>query len=248
VAPLEPWEKVLVDSDAFSETVHGHVACTDCHNGVQDPNKDRAHENLIAIPSEDSERACGECHPNVTAVFPLSLHVSQEGYWTVINERSVPEDHAALEEMFGNHCSACHTTCGDCHVSQPRVSGGGFIDGHVFNASPSMTRNCTACHGSRVGNEYLGKHEGIKADVHFRQGRMKCTDCHTDHEMHGEMVNCDDCHAGSENVSVRRRIIVTRGCNYRAVRPAIPPRLPDRMDWKCTRCTAATCLARCAIR
>ena len=75
-----------------------------------------------------------------------------------------------------------------------------------------MTRNCTACHGSRVGYEYLGKHEDIRADVHFRQGRMTCSDCHTADEMHGDyanideslpdhrydgasMPNCADCHA-----------------------------------------------------
>jgi thiosulfate/3-mercaptopyruvate sulfurtransferase len=114
--------------------------------------------------------------------------------------------------MFGNHCASCHTTCGDCHVSQPNSVGGGLIEGHVFNQTPSMTRNCTACHGSRVGNEYLGKHEDIKADVHFRQGRMNCMDCHTAAEMHGDfrthqgelpahrydgaqMPNCRDCHA-----------------------------------------------------
>jgi thiosulfate/3-mercaptopyruvate sulfurtransferase len=32
----------------------------------------------------------------------------------------------------------------------------------------------------------MGKHEDIKADIHFRQGRMKCTDCHTADEMHGD--------------------------------------------------------------
>ena len=57
-----------------------------------------------------------------------------------------------------------------------------------------MTRNCTACHGSRVGNEYMGKHEDIKADVHFRQGRMQCVDCHDGKEMHGYPQDCETCH------------------------------------------------------
>jgi thiosulfate/3-mercaptopyruvate sulfurtransferase len=148
----------------------------------------------------------------VTDTFQDSLHATQSGYWTTIEARSTPEDHPALEEMFGNHCASCHTTCGDCHVSQPNSVGGGLIEGHVFNETPSMTRNCTACHGSRVGSEYLGKHEDIKADVHFRQGRMNCVDCHTNAEMHGDyttpegelpahrydsdqLPNCQDCHA-----------------------------------------------------
>ena len=41
-----------------------------------------------------------------------------------------------------------------------------------------MTRSCTACHGSRVGNEYLGKNEGFPGDVHFREARMNCVKCH----------------------------------------------------------------------
>jgi len=104
--------------------------------------------------------------------------------------------------MFGNHCSNCHATCGECHVSQPNLVGGGFIEGHLFNREPSMTRNCTACHGSRVGNEYLGKHEDLRADVHFRQGRMTCVDCHTGHEMHGQLSDCTACHIGPEELSV----------------------------------------------
>lgn len=183
MAPLEPWEKVLV-SQGFPDTVHGKAGCTTCHAGQQSPDKESAHTDMIAYPSADVE-ACGQCHPQVAETFPTSLHASQEGYWTVLEERGADRNHPEMQEMFGNHCASCHTTCGDCHVSQPRSVGGGLIDGHEFNASPSMTRNCTACHGSRVGNEYLGKNEGLMADVHFRQARMKCTDCHTGEAMHG---------------------------------------------------------------
>ena len=194
MAPLEPWEKVLVDGEIFPTTAHGQISCLECHNGIQDPNKEIAHTDLVALPSENAANNCSECHPVISNMFPDSLHATQKGYWTQLDARSTPEDHPAIEEMFGNHCQSCHTSCGDCHVSQPRSTGGGFISGHVFEKEPSMTRNCTACHGSRVGNEYLGKHEDIKADVHFRQGRMKCVDCHTSHEMHGQTTGCSYCH------------------------------------------------------
>ena len=104
--------------------------------------------------------------------------------------------------MFGNHCSSCHTSCGDCHVSQPAPVGGGFIEGHMFNKTPALTRNCTACHGSRVGNEYLGKNEGTQADVHFRQGRMACVDCHTGDQMHMLDTSCVECHNGVQAPAV----------------------------------------------
>ncbi len=210
MAPLEPWEKVLVDIEAFGEDKHSSISCTDCHGGVDTLDKDGAHTDMVADPSAGGEQ-CAACHSDVTDTFETSLHSSLQGYWTAIDARSTPENHPALEEMFGNHCASCHTTCGDCHVSQPNSVGGGLIEGHVFNQTPSMTRNCTACHGSRVGNEYLGKHEDIKADVHFRQGRMNCMDCHTGTELHGDyttpegelpahryegdqLPNCRDCH------------------------------------------------------
>lgn len=203
MAPLEPWEKVLIsDPTAFLGSVHGHVACTDCHAGVQSPEKAVAHDGLVANPSQDFESACGDCHPDVASSQPGNLHVTQAGYWTVLHARSTPENQPALETMFDNHCASCHTTCGDCHVSQPASVGGGFIDGHMFQQTPSMTRNCTACHGSRVGNEYLGKNEGIKADVHFREGRMNCVDCHDGSQMHGDPADCATCHPAPEDATV----------------------------------------------
>ncbi len=197
MAPLEPWEKVLIDAEAFADTIHGYLECQECHQGVQSPDKDLAHTDLVTHPSDDPETYCGDCHPNLTSTAANSLHASLDGYWTVLQTRGVPQDHPPSQEMFGNHCESCHASCGDCHVSRPTSVAGGFIDGHVFQAEPSMTNNCTACHGSRVGNEYLGKHEDLKADVHFRQGRMTCIDCHTGQEMHGEEPNCQDCHITS---------------------------------------------------
>ncbi len=194
MAPLEPWEKVLVSQEDFFGEVHGQIDCMFCHAGVQAPEKESAHAGLIPDPSTGEARICETCHAETNHTFETSLHASLGGYWTAINARSVPENHPALETMFGNHCNSCHTTCGDCHISQPNSVGGGFIEGHVMQKTPSMTRNCTACHGSRVGAEYLGKHEDIPGDVHFRLGRMNCMDCHTGMEMHDSTGSCTECH------------------------------------------------------
>ncbi len=212
MAPLEPWEKVLVDGEAFPQTDHGELTCIECHLGTNVSDKTAAHEGMVVSPSAQPEIYCAECHEEETAAFPNSLHNTQAGYWTAINSRNgnVPEDHAQLQEMFGNHCATCHTTCGECHVSQPENVGGGLFTGHVFEATPPMTRSCTACHGSRVGNEFLGKNEGYPGDVHFREARMSCVKCHEGAELHGmteetasaehrlsgaEDPQCIDCHA-----------------------------------------------------
>ena len=202
MAPLEPWAKVLVNSEKFSATVHGNIECTECHQGAQSSDKETAHTDMIARPSDGDPNACSKCHPDITAVYPNSLHASLQGYWTALDRRSVPENHPALEEGFNNHCSNCHASCGDCHVSQPANVGGGFFDGHVFTLTPPMTQSCTACHGSRVGNEYLGKNEGYAGDVHFREGRMNCVDCHGDHELHGQPSECTQCHTAPEDMTM----------------------------------------------
>ena len=206
MAPLEPWEKVLVSLE-FTESVHGSAACTDCHGGQMAEDKDTAHQGLVANPTTDPEKLCGSCHQEIAASFPNSLHATLDGYWTVLETRSTPENHPKIEEAFGNHCASCHTTCGDCHVSQPSSVGGGLLNGHLFEKTPPMTRTCTACHGSRVGAEYLGKHEEIPGDVHFREGRMNCVACHQGVDLHAaseedaghryagvQLPACQDCH------------------------------------------------------
>ena len=189
MAPLEPWQKALVEAEAFTSTEHGEIECVDCHGGLDAPEKEEAHTDLVARPSDGDADVCVDCHETEVASAANSLHTTQEGYWTVLEARGADREHPAMQEMFGNHCASCHTSCGDCHVSQPASVGGGLLDGHLFTSNPPMTRTCTACHGSRVGNEYMGKNEETLADVHFRMERMTCLDCHTGSELHGEQVN-----------------------------------------------------------
>ncbi len=205
MAPLEPWEKVIV-GDAFFTNVHAQTTCSACHAGDSSTlEKEAAHTGLITAPDADPQRTCGNCHNDIVTTSVDSLHSTQAGYFQTMYSRSLPENHVALEEMFGNHCQSCHTTCGDCHIAQPDSVGGGLLNGHEYVKTPPMTRTCTACHGSRVGNEYMGKNEGVSGDVHFRQGRMNCVACHDGASMHdseganhryeGEQgPSCESCH------------------------------------------------------
>ena len=103
MAPLEPWEKVLIE-DEFISTTHGQVLCIVCHEGVQSPNKDEAHANMISDPSAAPNQGCQMCHSSEAESFESSLHSNLNGYWKAINTRSAPENHEELEGMFGNHC------------------------------------------------------------------------------------------------------------------------------------------------
>jgi thiosulfate/3-mercaptopyruvate sulfurtransferase len=115
------------------------------------------------------------------------------------------ENTPCLREGFNGKCMDCHTTCGECHISRPNSVGGGFIYAHNFKKRPHLSQQCTACHGSRMGAEYLGENQGCKGDVHYISHGLMCVDCHTADELHGggeaqhryEVMNiprCENCH------------------------------------------------------
>ena len=112
MAPLETWEKVIIGEEFFTN-VHGSTTCVACHAGDSSTSeKEAAHVGLIAAPDADPQRTCGNCHSEIVSTSAESLHVSQAGYFQAMYSRSLPENHAALDEMLGNHCQSCLTTCG----------------------------------------------------------------------------------------------------------------------------------------
>jgi hypothetical protein len=210
VPPLEAWEKVFIDAEAYAQDLHSKMlTCTTCHGGEAVDDMQTAHTGLVADPAAPDVNKCGTCHVDIATSAAQSLHATLTGYDTALYQRSSPENHPALETMESYHCESCHTTCGDCHISQPNSVGGGLLEGHAFVQKPPMSRTCTACHGSRVKNEYYGLNEGLPGDVHLRQARLACTDCHTADEMHGMgdfagltsrydgpvQPTCESCHA-----------------------------------------------------
>ena len=204
--PLEAFQKVLV-SHHFPETLHGKLGCSSCHGG--NPKADTFREAHLGIEPYSLDRiraTCGDCHKEIVDFHEVSLHGSVNGYFTAFLSRS---DSSKLEEyrkIHDNHCADCHTTCADCHISRPQSVGGGLVSGHIFVKRPSITESCTACHGSRIGDEYLGKNPGLPPDLHWKKGEMDCIDCHSGVELHGdgstplnryEVSNspkCQDCH------------------------------------------------------
>jgi hypothetical protein len=201
---LEVWEKVFLKDADFLEDTHGKVGCVICHGGDSSlSDKDLSHEGIIADPSYVS---CESCHQDIMEDDMHSLHSTLEGFTTVLEARGGDlSEGSSLSTAFENHCSQCHTTCGQCHISRPEEADGGLLSSHEIRKTPSTQNNCVACHGSRVGDEYLGQNEGIPGDVHWTQESMICTECH-DEALHGteglattrydnpNAAKCEDCH------------------------------------------------------
>lgn len=187
--PLEAWEKVHMSDETFVDSIHGKQGCITCHGGVSGAQGMEAHEGVVTEP--DSVEKCAACHTETVMADQNSLHSELTGYTTVLAARSTADKMPQLEEMMGNHCDTCHTSCGQCHVSRPTSAGGGLAAGHKFKKVPPMNLTCTGCHGSRINDEYKGKNEGVKADVHYIQGGMPCFACHSSDQMHGKLGVAD---------------------------------------------------------
>lgn len=213
---MEDFQKVLV-SKSFLDTTHGKKGCTVCHDGSQGTTRKLAHKDMIAYPSKEKTPICESCHEQAMKGFKNSLHYTSKGIVDTktgtIMLRANPEKTATLEKGLNTNCGTCHVaTCGECHITRPGTTGGGLVDGHNFYKSPKSVLNCTACHGSRLEKEYMGKaaedYPDLKPDVHWVPGSMQCVTCHKKEWIHGESptadnryavqngAKCQDCHAG----------------------------------------------------
>lgn len=198
--------------ESFLQTSHGDIGCQECHGGnPTDPDWQTAHQGIIKDPSyPDPTNACGECHEKISAFAKDSLHYTLNPIRQVLSTRSSsanPDMQSKLEKAGQKHCSQCHASCGQCHISRPDYVDGGFIAGHTFQKRPPMDSTCAACHGGRIYAEYTGLNKKYPADVHYRKKDMKCTDCHKTDEMHAsagkastrlelaQRPSCEDCHA-----------------------------------------------------
>jgi len=189
VPPLEVWEKYQIKDDFLDDAKHSAQGCTGCHSGVElAADKPAAHEGLVRDPIEDrGNELCGGCHSAIFNDYETSIHYTQAGYGDMLLQRSgAAELTADMELALSENCTKCHTTCGQCHISRPFALEGGFISGggHIFRP-PSQTNNCTACHGSRISEEFKGSREGYDPDTHYLSG-MTCFGCHSASEIHGD--------------------------------------------------------------
>lgn len=215
MSQLEAWQMVLV-KESFLSSQHGQFGCIACHNGNPDTNdKENAHVSLISAPSDSIDKICGGCHGTIMENHRNSLHANLKGYFTLVAKRSgrdISQD-PQIRPEFDKECGKCHASCGQCHVSRPVSARGGFINGHNFERQPDSKQNCTACHGSRVGAEYFGENEGMKADVHWIPNVKNCAFCHSDNAMHSsstnathryedeDMIRCEDCHEAAKEAN-----------------------------------------------
>ena len=221
MAPLALHEKVLV-SQEFFKTEHAEKACEECHGGnPAAAARLEAHQGLVKDPTEappfnkGNKLVCAECHEEQAKTGATSLHATLSTFAKVLRARAGDDAQnweTVVDQGRKNHCTACHSSCGQCHVSRPNFAKGGLIAGHVFRKKPDMVNQCMACHGSRVGDEYTGD-RGL-GDAHLAKKGMDCVACHPSGEMHAsgegltsryqlpQLPKCTGCHAAEQLAKV----------------------------------------------
>lgn len=112
--------------------------------------------------------------------YENSLHYTSKGlaHWYA-------KEQGGLERITGIPfeelpCARCHVrTCDACHVK--------LVDGKpaYSTASAQDQKVCEGCHGMDSLTAYQKNPDDPAGDVHFRSG-MKCLDCHTAREIHGD--------------------------------------------------------------
>ncbi len=200
-----------------NNSVHFGRTCLACHSGDDTVNsRSLAHSGgFVATATAET---CNACHPGIVTSSANGLHTTLGGYNAVLMQRGFDMSDPTSAERFETQCTKCHTAtgtgatvataCGQCHISVPATAGGGLISGHSFNKTPSMDNNCTACHGSRVKDEYYGLNNELLArnkaafaadspwgggfelvpDVHKTAG-LTCMNCHSDASLSGDEMH-----------------------------------------------------------
>jgi thiosulfate/3-mercaptopyruvate sulfurtransferase len=213
VAPLALQDRVLV-SQEFFKTEHAEKTCEQCHGGNPAAvERTEAHKGVVKDPTEVppfgkiEKLVCAECHEEQAKTGTTSLHATLSTFSKVLRARAGDDAQnweSVVDQGRKNHCSVCHSSCGQCHVSRPKFAKSGLIKGHVFQKKPDMVNQCMACHGSRVGDEYFGN-RGI-GDAHLARKSMDCMACHPGNEMHAsgegltyryqlpQLPKCAGCH------------------------------------------------------
>lgn len=158
--------------------------------------------------------------------FLKSLHYTTEGmgYW-------YDKNNGGLETLTGIPytklgCKHCHTpSCDACHKTEKE---------NILSYSTETAKNngtCLRCHARAKAVMNIDKKEN-QFDVHFAKD-MKCSDCHTPREVHGDgtqynsmrqtgamVVKCENCHEpvpSSISHKIHRNKLDCNSCHVRHV-------------------------------
>ncbi len=161
---------IHIDAAAFRRSMHGHLACLDCHRTFEAyPHRNPA--PVSCRPCHDTPRRVeGRFHRS--GLVQSALRWSEEGVIVTARERSVsgPPDAACLA------CHADSTTAGSVHAGRL------CVDCHADARAPHgalAPPACGGCHVDEAGNYATTAHGAVRAGGDT--AAPSCASCHGGH-------------------------------------------------------------------
>ena len=187
---------LYVDGKKFSSSVHGSLACVDCHSDLQ--NKDLPHEEKLA------KVECGKCHTDEQKLHAESVHGKA----------------LASGDQLAPRCKDCHGNHDILPISDPNsaVAPGRipYVCGKCHQEGTPVQRQ-REIHESNIVENYS---ESMHGEALLKKGLVvaaTCVSCHTAHQIlaytdprssiarKNIAATCTKCHAQIEQV--HRKVI-----------------------------------------
>jgi nitrate/TMAO reductase-like tetraheme cytochrome c subunit len=193
---------ISVDAKIFDSSIHGPIACVDCH---ADAAKELPHPDKLA------KAACGSCHDDIAGKYHDSIHAWAKEKAGLIGAPSCADCH-------GRHDIQPHTskasrvyreqipaTCGSCHegirvkydasihaaaLKKDAAKAPVCVDCHTTHAIArtdtdawrlSVTSECGTCHDQVVAS-FRRTFHGKVTELGFTRVAA-CADCHGAHDI-----------------------------------------------------------------
>lgn len=193
---------LFVDAGKQKASVHGGLACNDCHTDISD----------YPHPKRPKQVQCAACHSEEAAAVPKSVHGAL-GATACSSCHGEPHAVQAAAEVMPRQCGACHADelrdyemsvhafarkegdkqgaiCSSCHGPVHQILAVGDPNSTV--AKKNLPDTCGSCHSNP---EFLSKHqipfahpvEAYRLSVHGRAvasgnaAAASCSDCHGSH-------------------------------------------------------------------
>ena len=200
----EAGRSLHVDGAKQKASVHGSLACRDCHSDIKE----------FPHPKKVARVDCSSCHVQESAAVPASLHGAMFGKEACLSCHGDPHEIRSVGKPAARECEACHAdvlkefrdsihgrpgadgaaiaTCESCHGSPHSIVA------HSEAASPVAKRNLpTTCGFCHANPQFLAQHaipfarpvEAYRLSVHGRavaagnDAAATCPDCHGVHNI-----------------------------------------------------------------
>ena len=202
---------VSVAADTFSKSIHGSLACVDCH-------ADLAKTTDFPHPEKLQKVQCQTCHEDAVAAYNKSVHHAVQGKAsgngsTCISCHGIHDILPAKDPASRTYALNLPKTCAQCHGGQHLAGPAGQIaesyadsvHGRGLTKSGLLVAaNCTSCHGSHE----IRRNTDPESTVNRANVATTCAKCHEgilpeySKSIHAQQVAhgntgaavCSDCH------------------------------------------------------